>query len=36
MTNNKICVLGANEYINQVPRVKEGLKNWKDLVHLSK
>ena len=26
MTNNKICVLGANEYINQVPRVKEGLK----------
>ena len=26
MTNNKICVLGANEYINQVPRIKEGLK----------
>ena len=26
MANNKICVLGANEYINQVPRIKEGLK----------
>jgi glycosyltransferase involved in cell wall biosynthesis len=26
MTNNKIAVLGAEEYINQVPRIKEGLK----------
>ena len=26
MTNNKVTVLGANEYINQIPRIKEGLK----------
>ncbi len=25
MTNNKVSVLGSNEYINQVPRIKEGL-----------
>ena len=26
MTNNKVTVLGANEYINQIPRIKEGLR----------
>jgi len=26
MTNNKVTVLGANKYINQIPRIKEGLK----------
>ena len=26
MTNNKIAVLGADGYINQIPRIKEGLR----------